>query len=697
VNPRAARGVVLFAYALTSLSYAIVGVIAAHPFDVAIYAQHAQYFYFMNVNPAFSLPMGLYYDLINIGGYFVTILFSLGGISNVLTIQIGVKIPLILFTFMTAYFLYKIIERMGFNGHYASLILLTSPIYFFTSVIYGSALVVSMFFLVSSVYFLFSRRTFVSAILFGIAVGSYLYPVFSIPFLLRYLYRKEGKRNTLIYLLLTSAFAALGQLTVLYFYLRSGYYSVSPNSPSGYLSAMPVPYYSVFDIFNIIGISKLIPGEVYNYVYYFSAIIASFSYFLVKKEKVNEESLLVFFLIQGVLFASLNPYNLPSYMSAVIPFAILLAIMYRRWVVIGLLWISSFLSFLVMQTINSVGFLIYFSDVNLKILNIRNVFPSWFNSVLGFLYSFSLLLLIPQALKLKAGKAVKFKKTMVSQASVVATLVVVAIIILVPVISSVPSNMYLEASVNTSQALPVSESLLGDSLSVEYKIPVVGLLGTSYVKYFIGEISTPSTFYVIYNDSRNFTIFPGNFTAPLDVYFPIEGSTLELFGTGIGLVNLILVNETSITEPNFQFYKSGDFVTYKYIFNSTLSGSYTMKVSSSIPLYCQNQSSISIFLGGFPDVGNILIGKHSIPGGYIPGYLLKSSLTVKYTGPFSKIPPFIPSISVYPNKNLFKSTESALLEGGTMFLLLILVPPILLAFYRTKELHSRNNKNIKVR
>lgn len=181
------------AYGLIFILYLIVGLIAAHPFDDAAYAQHAQFFYFLNANLVYGLPQGLYYDLINIGGYFVTIVSTMMGISNVLTIQIGVKIPFIVFTFMTAYFLYKIIDNMGYNGHYAALLLLTSPIYFFTSLIYGSAIVVSMFFLIASLYFLFKKNTLISAALFGISIGTYLYPVFSFPLFLRYSYKEEGK------------------------------------------------------------------------------------------------------------------------------------------------------------------------------------------------------------------------------------------------------------------------------------------------------------------------------------------------------------------------------------------------------------------------------------------------------------------------------------------------------------------------
>ncbi|MEM3844914.1 MAG: hypothetical protein QXU98_04355, partial [Candidatus Parvarchaeota archaeon] len=115
-------------YALLLIAYFFVGAIAAHPFDDAIYAQNAQFFYLFRIPPILSLPMGIYYDFINVGGYFFTILLSLFHVQNVVTIQLGVKIPFIIFAFLTAFVLFEIGRELNFNSRTASLILLTSPI-----------------------------------------------------------------------------------------------------------------------------------------------------------------------------------------------------------------------------------------------------------------------------------------------------------------------------------------------------------------------------------------------------------------------------------------------------------------------------------------------------------------------------------------------------------------------------------------
>ena len=679
----------VFTYAVILFFYLLVGIIAGHPYDDAIYAQHAQFFYYLSLNPSYGLLMGVYYNLINIGGYFVTILLSLFGISNVLTIQIGVKIPFILFTFLTALILHRLAKDLGFSGKYAPLLLLTSPIYFFTTVIYGSAIVVSMFFLVSSVYLLFRRRTLLSAILFGVAAGSYLYPLFSVPFLLRYVHKESGLKSTAVYFAVSAAFAAIGQLTVLIFYYFNGYYSAAVGVPSSYLSIMPVPYYSVFDILNIFGVSNVVPGQVYNYVYYASAILVSLSYFLLKKDRVNKESLLVFFLFQGVLFSAINPYNLPSYMSAMIPFAIILATVYRRWLLIGLLWLVSVLSLIVMQTINHIGFLIYFSDVNMKLLNINVSYPSWLNYVAGFLYSLCLLTFIPIGLRIKAGTVIHFWKTIASQLSTLVAMSVVAIVVLAPVASSVPSDMFIAPSLDHFYAQPVSESLSGSSLIVDYVASTPGLVGGSYSGDFIGYIEMPSSSYVVFNTSGNTTVSPGDYEENISLPYPLQNATLELFGAGKGTSTVALVNGTETVQPSYQTVTSGSFI-FRYLFNTTLGGNYSLDIVSDVSLRSQNQSQPSIVLSGYPYMGRAMMGRYYLSGGLIPGNLLKSKITVEFSGPFKTVPPSVPSILIYLAKKLVSPFFNSIIEGGILFVLLIAAPTSLTLFFlRRKFTHHK--------
>jgi hypothetical protein len=673
----------LFALYITIFTfYIFVGTLAAHPFDDYIYARHAQYFYYMNVNPAYGLPMGLYYDLINIGGYFVTILLNAIGIVNVLSIQIGVKIPFIIFAFLTAYLVSRILEDMGYKGIYAGLILLTSPVYFFTSVIYGSPIVISIFFLIYSIYLLFRRKTLFSAALFGMSIGSYLYPLLSLPILVRFLYKHEGKRETAIYIAVTTVFAAIGQLTVLYLYTRMGLYSISPNIPSGYVSSVSLPYYSIFDLFAILKISGSVPGSIYSFTYYIASIVAAFSYFLIKKENVDRHSLLIFFLIQGVIFSALNPGNLPSYMSAMIPFAIIIAILSKRWVLVGMVWIASVFDFLVIQTINPSGLFIYFSDLNSRILSWKNSYLDVLVYIFSFLYSLSLLLIVPVSLRPRQGKMARFKKTLASQYSMVGVFCVIGILVLVPVASNIPVNMYLSSNLNTFDAQPVNESLSGHSLSVEYLIPTIGFLTNRYLGYFVGSIQPPSQPEIVYNYSKNYVSRGMNFTEELALPYPINNVLIELFAKENGTINLELINATSTLTTFGTKQVTNDYIIFRYEFSSVLSGSYSLNIKSTVPVYMYNESSVSILLIGSPQAGVAIVNNIPLQGGYIPGYLLKSKLQITFTGPFQKLPPFIPSVLVYLAKSLVKPVSIAIFEGGIIFLLLVAVPSYAMFFRR---------------
>ena len=684
------RKLLFFIYSLTFVAYILIGLIAAHPYDDEVYAQHAQYFYHFLLNPAYNLPMGLYYDLINIGGYFVTILFSIMGISNVLTIQIGVKISFIVFTFLTSYFLYKITDDLGFNGHYAALLLLTSPIYLFTSVIYGSAIVISIFFLVASLHYLFKERTVVSAILFGISAGTYLYPIFSIPFLLRYIYIKEGRKQSLIYFLVTTVFFAIGQLSVFFIYLKSGYYSISPSSPTQYVTHITLPFYSVFDVFNLLGISDFVPGLLYAMIYYLSSLIASLSYFLVKKDKVDKNSIVAFLFIQGVLFAALNPVNLPSYMSAMVPFAVLLTLTKKNWWFLGLTWLATFFSFIVMQTINNIGFLVYFSDVNVKIDTIHNSFPNWINSLAGSIYSVALLSLILPSLRSRLGKSVKFSKSLISQFSIVIVLVIVSLVVVAPVMYTVPSNLYLSNQYNVAQAQPTSEFISGHSLYVNYKVPVIGFLGSSYLNHFIGVIQLPTSSYVMYNTSKNFTISSDNYTQLLSLQYPLENAELDLFGNSMGELSAELINGSNIlliTPTSSQ--EVGQYSLYQFNIKSTISGIYILRVNSTVPLYAHNSTSLSIKLAGNLGTGNVSLGNLELSNGYINGRLLKTDTLLKFDGPFREIPPALPSLYVYPGKYFGENIPLAISIGAVLFLSTIILPVslVLRSTLRSKRTH----------
>ena len=678
------------AFLLVGIAYAFIGIIAAHPYDDAVYAFNSQIFYYLHGSPFLYLPQGIFLDAINVAGYFPIALLTLFLKSNVLFIQLGVKIPFILFTFLSSYILYRIAKLLKFNEMYASLLFLTSPIYFFTSVIYGSAIVVSIFFLLLSLYLVLTKRFVLTAILYGVSTGMYLYPVFGIPIVARYIMVNGRRRDTLIFIGISSLFAAIGQLVILFIFLQRGQIGLSPISPSAYLSPYSsIPYYDIFDFLNVFGKGGIVPGQLYNILYYGLSIVFSLSYLLVKRRNVNEETLIIFLLVQGVLFAALAPYNLPSYMTAMIPLAIIAGFMLRRWIYIGLMWVSSFFSFLVMQTITHVGFIVYFSDLNMKILTTNifpySSFPPWINSIAGSLYVVSLLTFIPLSLHRRKGTLGKLRKSLIAQSATIGAIVLVGALLLAPVASSIPQDMYLSPSIDSFTGYGSNEYIVGTSLVAAYYFPNFGTMDRAGIDYFLGKIEFPSGYYNIYTLSSGMATTNGDFIQHFLLPYPLNDATLQLEGNVPGDVSLTLENFTSSLSPREMQSQSNDSTLFSFNVNSYLNGSYALFVNSSVPLYMHNSTSLALTIIGNPAFGlisinNTVISNYTVEPGQLAGTVL-----VKYSGPFYQIPSELPVIYVQMVEPLGKPIESQLTIGGFAFASLIVLPPSLLVFLTRKR------------
>ena len=677
-------------YILIGLSYTFIGIIAAHPLDGADYAFNAQIFYYLHGSPFMFLPMGIYYGVLNVAGYFPTALISLFSKSNVLSIQFGVKIPFILFAFLSSYILYRLASHLKYGEKWTPVVLLTSPIYFFTSLIYGSAIVVSMFFLICGLYFALNRKTVASAIMYGISVGSYLYPVFAIPVFVRYFAIKKDSREAIKFLLISALIGAVGQVVLLSEFIRTGQSSVLSSGPYPYFGInSSIPYYNLFDFLNVIGRGDIIPGMTYDIIYYGSAIIFSLSYFIVNRRSVNDETLVVFLLVQGVLFAAFAPINLPSFMSAVIPLAIIATLYLKRWIFIGMTWVSSFFSFLVMQTITHVGVLVYFSDINIKILIIKiypwSSYPSWINSIAGSLYVASLLAFIPVALLRKKGNLPNLRKSIAAQSAAIGAIVLVGALLLAPVASSIPQDMYLSPSIDSFAGYGSNEYIVGTSLVVAYYFPNLGTMDKAGIDHFLGKIEFPSGNYNVYILSSSNTANNGDFIQHILLPYPLNYATLQLEGNVSGDVSLTLENSTSSLSPREMQTQSNDSALFSFNVNSYLSGSYALYVNSSVPLYLHNITSLALTIIGNPAFGlisinNTVISNYTVEPGQLGGTVL-----VKCSGPFYRIPAELPVIDVQMVEPLGKPIESQLTIGGFAFASLIVLPPSLLVFLTSKR------------
>ena len=684
------NGLLFLAFLLVGLAYAFIGIIAAHPFDDAIYAFNSQMFYYLHGSPFLYLPQGIFLDAINVAGYFPIALSTLFLKNNVLFIQLGVKIPFILFTFLSSYILYRIAKLLKFNKIYASLLFLTSPIYFFTSVIYGSAIDVSIFFLLLSLYLVLTKKFVLTAIMYGISTGMYLYPVFGIPTVARYIMINGKRRDALIFIGISSLFAALGQLVILFIFLQRGQIGLSPNNPSAYLSPYSsVPYYDIFDFLNVFGKGGIVPGQLFNILYYGLSIVFSLSYLLVKRRNVNEETLIIFLLVQGVLFAALAPYNLPSYMTAMIPLAIIAGFLLRRWVYIGLMWVSSFFSFLVMQTITHVGFIVYFSDINMKILTTNvypySSFPPWINSVAGTLYVASLLLFIPISLLRKKGNMARLRKSLIAQSAAIGAIVLVGVLLLAPVASSIPQNMYLSPSIDSFAAYGSNEYIVGTSLVATYYFPDLGSMHQAGINHFLGRIELPSNYYSVYSLPGGSAGKSGNFMQTISLPYPLQSAKLQLMGTSPGKVSIIIENKTSSISLQESQSQSGNSTIYSLNVVPYLSGKYMIIVNSSSTLQLHNSSSLALSITGIPAWGLVTIDGRVILNDTVGSDLLGGTVIIRYSGPFYGVPDVLPILTVQMVKPLGKPVDSRLAIGGIAFVGLIVLPPSLLVFLRYRR------------
>ena len=684
------NGLSFLAFLLVSLAYAFIGIVAAHPFDDAIYAFNSQMFYYLHGSPFLYLPQGIFLDAINVAGYFPVALLSVFLRGNVLFIQFGVKMPFIVFTFLSSWVLYRIAKQLKFNEIYAALLFLTSPIYFFTSVIYGSAIVVSIFFLLFSLYLALTKRYLLTAIMYGISTGMYLYPAFGIPIVARYIMVNGKKRDAVIFIAVSSLFAALGQLVILLFFIQRGQIGISPNSPYGYLSPYSSPpYYDIFDFLSVFGKGGIVPGQLYNILYYSSSIVFSLSYLFVRKRNVNAETLIIFLLIQGVLFAALAPYNLPSYMTAMIPLAIIAGFMLRRWIYIGLMWVSSFFSFIVMQTITHAGFIVYFSDMNMKALT-SNIYPYsnsplWINSVAGTLYVASLLLFIPLSLLRKKGNIARLRKSLFAQSATIGAIVLVGVLLLAPVASSIPQNMYLSPGVDSFTAYGSNEYIVGTSLVATYYFPDLDSMDRAGIDHFLGKIEFPSGYYDIYMLLSSGTFRSGEFMQTISLPYPLDGAKLQFEGISSGNISMALENSTSSISPKERQSWSANSTLFSFNVSSYLSGKYLMIVNSSVPLLLHNSTSPALSMAGITAFGLVTIDNNVISNGTVEPNQLGGTVIIRYGGPFYGIPDELPVLKVMMVKPLGKPIDSQLAIGGTAFAGLIVLPPSLLVFLRYRR------------
>jgi hypothetical protein len=75
------------------------------------------------------------------------------------------------------------------------------------------------------------------------------------------------------------------------------------------------------------------------------------------------------------------------------------------------------------------------------------------------------------------------------------------------------------------------------------------------------------------------------------------------------------------------------------------------------------------------------VNRSELQGSFIPGSFLKPTMTVIYSGPYEKIPPFGIPVVIELEESLGKPIFLSILDGGMAFVFLVLIPPLILLAY----------------
>ena len=602
MQPRNLKLLTYIGYTFAMAAYVFMSAVAAHPYDDAIIDQHAQLFYHLGTNPLYYLPQGIYWDIINIGSYFPTVLLNIFGLQNIVTIHLATKSFLIVSAFLSSIYIGKIVELITGDkgkGTLALFLFIFNPIIFYTTAVYGSSIIIAVLFIIMATYFVIKGENILAAVFYGLSMGTFIYPLLGLPILFRYVQVKTKMPSALVFLGISLTFAALGQGPIFLFYLLHGSGLAGLPVGGGYLSTNVVyPPFSVFDIFNLYPVLKF---SYLNYLFYSVAISSSFVFFLIRKENVNYTKLFIFLGIQGVIFSSLAAGGvLMSFPSSLVPFVILFAFSAKRYSIFVPLIVSFVTLSLAMETINNIGLPIYFLDLNHGVALHTIRVTSTETSLTGFFFGLSILSMFPFFL-LRPGKEKKQHRdpiaATITSAVIVVVLIILAASIVAPVIEKVPSTYYLQDPISGYDTI-AHESVLNGVLFLNYTVPILALTSQqSYEKITI-QLQEPGVYF--YFGSYNFTSLltvKGNLSFPYQIDFPSNGARISIISNSQD-IEMKFSNNSSLKyiEPTIANFNS--YYVLSYPIGAVSADNYTITLSGSGSVGIYNFSGKYIVNGG---------------------------------------------------------------------------------------------------
>jgi hypothetical protein len=549
----------------------LIGTITSHVFDDAVYLQHNLWYYDLNVNPAYYWLQGTYYACISAAAYAPAVLLQSVGLHNVLVDQFFIKLPLIAAAVTGGPIVYQIVRSLGASESLAklsSLVWISNPIVFFSAAIHGTGIVIAIVFLLGGFLALLKSRWDISAVLFGVSISTYLFPLFAIPVILRYIWEKAGKNQAGSFFVWLTGVIALGELPAVFASLAAGEsfsqgLVISPGNLGTGSAAYP-PSYSIYDVFNLLRDSSIFTQDQYTIIFVATLSIASLLIAIIPQRSFfTRRNLLTYFTFLTLGFVILNPGSTPQFLLAVVPFVIIEAVVWRERVILSLLGVAIVLDIVTLITWGPQDLLGFLSNTDPSLLQYSQTFPSNFNNALGMLYGVSLICIASYWL-LKRALPSRVSNTADSSESIrtfqgvassrvttnFAVMIIVtflALLVVAPVVGHPPNTMRLLDYLNTWQINGDSTQLNQTTGNVTTFYPLPGLIALlapfakEMVNASLNTTVLPSS--VVSWFALNAT-FPFNRTVVLaeSVLLPATYSnvTVEILTYGTGASSLVL-------------------------------------------------------------------------------------------------------------------------------------------------------------
>lgn len=610
----------------------LMGSVSGESFDDASIAQHGQFFYDMNINPLIYQVQGAYYTWISIGGYSIAIILQSFGYSNIITMQSAVKFPIILFALFSSFFIYSIAKNLNVPKNKAkiiTLLFLTEPVLFYVAAIHGIPLVISMFFLISSIAFLQKGRNLASAVLYGVSCASYLYPIFAVPFLLRFIWKRNDLKASIGFTSILAISFLIGFVPSLMLYKLAGIalsYGSSATVVSSFFSSVPLPGYSFFDFLYLIPPNGLIHSSLLNISFILSMGLSSMLLAIIPRSSFFKfENLILFLTIQALLFIFFNPANAPQYLYAVSPLLLLCSVVLNNDILLAMLSFATLFDFLALITWNPTALLgLFFADTYPRLLSFSQTFPFNLYFFLSFIYGIIILAMIIYIsyriifhLKLSLGNNEKeyqvknreeelfYTKSSARIKYNFTTIVLVTVVVFFlvsPGFASLPNNFLQMNQINEQQVTPNLLNMEGSQIYI-FAAPYLSIVDSKYYHLYNGTIDLKSYNPAIYNWFVTNASFPLNKSEALSetVEFPFEISNLSLMFDSSGKLSEPLY--LSISGPHMHldnievssnvfksasnndylyFNVSGDYNAGHYTFSITTPSNSTIQIIGSI-------------------------------------------------------------------------------------------------------------------